>query len=205
MSDTSSSAVPAPGSRRPRTLRALTLGTAAALLAIPTVGAAGASAASGETWDALARCESGGNWGINTGNGYSGGLQFSSGTWAAHGGTQHAPRAHQASREQQIATAERTLARQGWGAWPACSRKLGLTNADKGGSAAAPAPAREAAPSRSAARTAPSGGTYTVARGDTLSKIAKATGRSWQHLHAVNAGVIGGNPNKLRVGQVLTL
>jgi resuscitation-promoting factor RpfA len=85
-----------------------------------------AQAASGQTWDRLAQCESGGNWAINTGNGYYGGLQFSASTWRVFGGTQHAARAHQASRAQQIATAERTLAAQGWGAWPACSRKLGL-------------------------------------------------------------------------------
>ncbi|WP_149361032.1 transglycosylase family protein [Lolliginicoccus suaedae] len=80
----------------------------------------------GSTWDALAQCESNGNWSINTGNGYYGGLQFSQGTWAAHGGTQYAPTANLATREQQIATAEKVRATQGWGAWPACSSKLGL-------------------------------------------------------------------------------
>ncbi|WP_279347339.1 resuscitation-promoting factor [Hoyosella sp. YIM 151337] len=80
----------------------------------------------GSTWDALAQCESTGNWAINTGNGYYGGLQFSQSTWAAYGGTQYAPRADLATREQQIAIAEKTRAGQGWGAWPACSSKLGL-------------------------------------------------------------------------------
>ncbi|AEF41941.1 resuscitation-promoting factor [Hoyosella subflava] len=80
----------------------------------------------GSTWDALAQCESTGNWAINTGNGYYGGLQFSQSTWAAYGGTQYAPRADLATREQQIAIAEKTRASQGWGAWPACSSKLGL-------------------------------------------------------------------------------
>ena len=78
---------------------------------------------SGGVWDRLAQCESGGNWGINTGNGYSGGLQFSPGTWAAHGGSGSAANA---SRAEQIRVAERVRASQGWGAWPACSSKLGL-------------------------------------------------------------------------------
>jgi hypothetical protein len=82
-----------------------------------------AEAAPTSTWDRLAQCESGGNWGINTGNGYHGGLQFSMGTWRAHGGA-GSPSA--ASKGQQIAVAERVLATQGWGAWPACSAKLGL-------------------------------------------------------------------------------
>ncbi|MGA8547165.1 MAG: transglycosylase family protein, partial [Mycobacterium sp.] len=77
-----------------------------------------ASAATDEQWDAVAGCEAGGNWTINTGNGYHGGLQFSQGTWAAHGGGQFAASANQASREQQIAVAERVLATQGRGAWP---------------------------------------------------------------------------------------
>ena len=85
--------------------------------------AAAPVAADGSVWDQLAQCESGGNWSINTGNGYSGGLQFSPGTWAAHGGTGNAANA---SREQQIAVAESVKASQGWGAWPACSSKLGL-------------------------------------------------------------------------------
>lgn len=80
----------------------------------------------GSKWDALAQCESGGNWSINTGNGYQGGLQFHSQTWNAYGGQQYASRADLATREQQIAVAEKVLASQGWGAWPACSAKLGL-------------------------------------------------------------------------------
>jgi LysM repeat protein len=84
---------------------------------------ASAPAGGGGVWDRLARCESGGNWGINTGNGYSGGLQFAPGTWAANGGTGSA---HNASRAEQIRVAERVRASQGWGAWPACSSKLGL-------------------------------------------------------------------------------
>lgn len=82
--------------------------------------------ASGSVWDRLAQCESSGNWHINTGNGFYGGLQFTKSTWLAFGGGQYAPRADLATREQQIAIAEKTLAVQGWGAWPACSSKLGL-------------------------------------------------------------------------------
>ncbi|WP_101650478.1 transglycosylase family protein [Brevibacterium ihuae] len=77
-------------------------------------------------WDRLAQCESGGNWSINTGNGYYGGLQFSASTWKAFGGHRYASNAHLATREEQIAIAEKTQAAQGWGAWPSCSRKLGL-------------------------------------------------------------------------------
>jgi hypothetical protein len=77
-------------------------------------------------WDAVAACESGGDWSIDTGNGYYGGLQFAAGTWRAHGGEEFAPMADQATRDQQIAIAERVLDEQGWGAWPSCSRRLGL-------------------------------------------------------------------------------
>jgi LysM repeat protein len=88
-----------------------------------TVTRSAAAPAGGGVWDRLARCESGGNWGTNTGNGYSGGLQFAPGTWRANGGTGSA---HNASRAEQIRVAERVRASQGWGAWPACSAKLGL-------------------------------------------------------------------------------
>jgi hypothetical protein len=82
--------------------------------------------ASGGVWDAMAQCESGGNWATNTGNGYYGGLQFAAGTWRAMGGTAYAPTADQATKAQQIEIAERVLASQGWGAWPGCARKVGL-------------------------------------------------------------------------------
>lgn len=99
------------------------LGTAATILA------PNASAAPDSDWDRLAQCEAGGNWQINTGNGYHGGLQFSPSTWRAYGGGQFAPFAFQATREQQIAIAEKVLAGQGWGAWPSCSSRLGLSSA----------------------------------------------------------------------------
>ena len=77
-------------------------------------------------WDDLARCESGGNWAINTGNGYYGGLQFSLGTWQGYGGDEFAAYAHQATREEQITVAERLRAARGYAPWPACRAKLGL-------------------------------------------------------------------------------
>ena len=86
-------------------------------------GSSSSSTPSGSVWDKLAQCESGGNWSINTGNGYYGGLQFSLSTWRAYGGS---GMPHQASREQQIAIAKKLQADAGWGAWPACSSKLGL-------------------------------------------------------------------------------
>jgi hypothetical protein len=102
-----------------------------------------AAAAPDSEWDRVASCESGGNWGINTGNGYRGGLQFSQGTWAAHGGGEYATSANQASRDQQIAVAERVLASQGRGAWPVCGR--GLSGASPR-NILADAPAPEAPP-----------------------------------------------------------
>ncbi|MGQ4598272.1 transglycosylase family protein [Nocardia sp. R6R-6] len=80
----------------------------------------------GAIWDALARCESTGNWSINTGNGYFGGVQFDQSTWERQGGLRYAPRADLATREEQIAVAEITRQRQGWGAWPACTGRLGI-------------------------------------------------------------------------------
>jgi LysM repeat protein len=81
------------------------------------------SAPSSGVWASLAQCESGGNWSINTGNGYYGGLQFSLSTWQGYGGS---GMPHEASASEQIAVAERVQASQGWGAWPACSAELGL-------------------------------------------------------------------------------
>lgn len=93
---------------------------AAAGIAATSLAAPSAMAASESAWDQVAACESGGNWSTNTGNGYYGGLQFSADSWAAGGGTQYAPTADQASKEQQIAVAENLLAAQGAGAWPNC-------------------------------------------------------------------------------------
>ncbi|MEW1914500.1 transglycosylase family protein [Kitasatospora sp. NPDC085895] len=231
--------------KRNRVRLAIAGGAAVAVLPVAgLVTATSASAASVSTWDAVAQCESTGNWHINTGNGFYGGLQFTNSTWAAFGGTSFAPRADLATKDQQIAVAEKVLAAQGPGAWPVCSVKAGLT---KGGAApqvdtaaaaapkaaAAPAPkaAAPAAPkadeqkaSRSEARaqlnttakqdapkpSAPAkkntgGGNYTVKAGDTLSKIANAKGVDWKSLYKNNAGVIGGNPNMIFPGQVLSV
>jgi uncharacterized protein YabE (DUF348 family) len=79
----------------------------------------------GTIWDSLAGCEAGGNWAINTGNGFFGGVQFDQGTWEANGGLRYAPRADLATREEQIAIADVTRQRQGWGAWPVCSGRVG--------------------------------------------------------------------------------
>ncbi|OBB02590.1 transglycosylase [Mycobacteriaceae bacterium 1482268.1] len=83
-----------------------------------------AGAATDGEWDKVARCESGGNWAINTGNGYQGGLQFSPSTWRSHGGGEYAPAANMATKDEQIAVAERVLASQGRGAWPVCGTGL---------------------------------------------------------------------------------
>lgn len=93
----------------------------AALPASRTVSYAGSS-----VWDDLARCESGGNWGINSGNGYYGGLQFSHATWHGYGGGEFAEYPHEATREEQIVVAERLRAARGYAPWPACRAKLGL-------------------------------------------------------------------------------
>ena len=148
-------------------------------------------------WTGVAQCESSGNWSINTGNGYYGGLQFSSPTWLGHGGAEFAPRADLATPAQQIEVAERVLLTQGIGAWPHCGQYLmpGTTPA------AAPAPA-PAAP----APVAPAGGTYVVQAGDTLAKIAQAQGVAggWEALWALNRDRIP-DPNLIFVGQLLAI
>jgi hypothetical protein len=98
----------------------------AVALATPLAFTTPAQAASEATWDRIARCESGGNWATNTGNGYYGGLQFTRSTWNSYGGTAYAATANHASRAEQIAIAEKVLAGQGWGAWPTCSKRAGL-------------------------------------------------------------------------------
>ncbi len=187
--------------------------------------ATAANAADGGTWDALAQCESGGNWATNTGNGYTGGLQFSPTTWAAYGGTGSAA---DASREQQIAVAEQVQASQGWGAWPSCAAQLGLSG---GGGATAVAPQSspvQSAPVQSApvqnvpvqsapvaqtpeiprhaAPVALSGETYTLEPGDTLSSAAEKLGVAggWQSLADANLDTIA-DPNLVFAGQVIQL
>jgi LysM repeat protein len=127
-------AIETEGGRKKSRLRAAVL--AGVVVAAPVAGlvtATSASAASTSTWEAVAQCESTGNWSINTGNGYYGGLQFSASTWAAYGGTAYASSADQATEGQQIAVAEKVLASQGPGAWPVCGPQAGLS---QGGAAA---------------------------------------------------------------------
>ncbi|MET3141799.1 UNVERIFIED_ORG: nucleoid-associated protein YgaU [Arthrobacter sp. UYEF2] len=186
------------------------------------------AATDGATWDSLAQCESGGNWATNTGNGYSGGLQFSATTWAAYGGTGSAA---DASREQQIAVAEQVQASQGWGAWPSCAAELGLsggggTTAVTPQSAPVQSPPVQSAPAQAPVEQAPavqvpadavtarqhaapvelSGETYTLEPGDTLSTVADKLGveGGWQSLADANMATIA-NPDLVFSGQVLQL
>ncbi|GGY09206.1 LysM peptidoglycan-binding domain-containing protein [Streptomyces djakartensis] len=178
-----------------------------------------AAAADSGVWDRIAQCESGGNWHINTGNGYYGGLQFAGSTWRAYGGTAYAPTADQASRSQQIAVATKVQAAQGWGAWPVCSARAGASgSAPAAGpvtsakpAPAKPAPAKQAqpakAPERSTARAdrGTSRGDYTVRQGDTLSGIAARHGTTWQRLYTANEAAIGGDPDVIVPGLRLDL
>jgi hypothetical protein len=125
---------------RRRVLRGGAVLAGAAAIGIGVL-AAPASAAPHD-WSGVAQCESGGNWSINTGNGYYGGLQFSSSTWLGHGGGQYAPRADLAAPAEQIAVAERVLSTQGAGAWPTCGKRL-----QSGTTAVAPAPCSAPGPS----------------------------------------------------------
>lgn len=178
------------------------------MIGTPIALAGTANAAPDSAWDKLASCESGNRWNIATGNGYYGGVQFSPTTWVGYGGREFAPMAHQATREQQIAVAERVLAAQGWNAWPSCSSKMGLRGfaAEPNkirASAPAPAAVPVAAPAVAITRT---GATHTVVSGDTLSKIAAQynVAGGWQALFNRNTDVLS-SPNVLRVGQVLKL
>ncbi|MFE1435431.1 transglycosylase family protein [Streptomyces griseoaurantiacus] len=228
------------GPDRPRASRtargaAVLAGALLAPAGLLAAAAGGAAAADGGVWDRIARCESGGNWHIDTGNGYYGGLQFSGGTWRAYGGTAYAATADGASREAQIAVATRVQRAQGWGAWPVCSARAGATGsapAASGGTAsgsgrssggsggsgasnsaphrAAPesAPSRRTAPADRPARHADRGasrGDYTVRTGDTLSGIAERHGTTWQRLYIANSDVIGADPDLIVPGRRLDL
>ncbi|GAB2787410.1 resuscitation-promoting factor protein RpfA [Streptomyces chlorus] len=219
--------------QKPRTAAAL---AGAALLApLGLLASAGsATAADRGVWDRIAQCESGGNWHINTGNGYYGGLQFSASTWRAYGGTAYAPTADRATKTQQITIAAKVQRGQGWGAWPTCSARAGASGSAPGAGSvtAQEAPAKPAEssrrstssnqsnqpnqPNQSVPSKAPaqssggadrssSGGDYTVREGDTLSAIADRHGTTWQQLHAANKAVIGGDPDVILPGQRLVL
>jgi len=202
------------GRHRKPTHHARNFGIATApLVAMIPLTASPAEAATTATWDRLARCESGGNWHINTGNGYYGGLQFSYGTWLSNGGGKYASRADKASKAEQIAVAERLLDNRGWAPWPACSRKLGLDRADAKGSPSGTATASRSKARKVTSKAKPvstqraSGKVYTVRRGDTLSGIAnrKNVPGGWQKLYKINKRTIGGNPGLIHPGQRLVL
>ena len=200
--------------------RATTVAAVAGVAAVTPLLAAGPAQADSVNWDAIAQCESGGNWQINTGNGYSGGLQFSRGTWLAYGGGQYASTAGQASRAQQIAVAERTLAGQGIGAWPTCGKRAGSSASyqpqgkTRSTAERATRSERRSTPARQQRTTtrverssAPAGGkTYVVRSGDTLGKIAAAQGvdGGWKALYAANRSVVE-NPDLIFPGERLTL
>jgi len=217
--------------RRPsKATRAAALaGVTGVAIAAPLMAAGNASAATASEWDAVAQCESGGNWSINTGNGYYGGLQFSASTWAAYGGTQYAAQANQASKAQQIAVAEKVLASQGKGAWPVCGKGLSgasyngaSASGSAGGSSSNSGHSSEQSASRSSERpavksqktvTTPTGkkvkkgdGEYKVVKGDTLSSIAekhKVKG-GWEKLFQLNKDIVE-DANLIYPGQQLHL
>ena len=194
-----------PSNHRSRALSRLgATAAAASLVAAPALVSSPAEAASENTWDQLAQCESSGDWSINTGNGYYGGLQFSQSTWEGFGGSDYASRADLASRSQQIAAAERVLDVQGWGAWPACSSELGLGSAEAGGTPDVDTSGGSAAPA--APSSGSNGGEYVVQAGDTLAAIAEQEGvdGGWRAVYAANQGVLS-DPNLIYVGQNLQL
>lgn len=201
--------------RRPsKAARAIAVVGVTGAAAAPLMAAGSASAATASEWDAVAQCEAGGNWSINTGNGYYGGLQFSASTWAAYGGTAYAATADKATKAQQIEIAEKVLAGQGKGAWPHCG--TGLSSAAYNGSGssqsteATPRATEEKPASRSAERpaaekkstktvTTPTGkkvkkgdGEYKVAKGETLSSIAekKKVKGGWEKLFQLNKDIV---------------
>jgi murein DD-endopeptidase MepM/ murein hydrolase activator NlpD len=210
----------------------LTVTASGAGLALPLIGLSTAHAATAGTWDKVAHCESSGNWRINTGNGYYGGLQFASSTWKSFGGLSYAPRADLATKNQQIAVAEAVLRSQGPGAWPVCSVQAGLNREAATASHTVPVPAakiRQASSHHSkpqakpaaAAHPAPSHPAsahpasahpaghdrYTVEAGDTLSGIAENhdVPGGWPQLYKDNRTVVGGDPDLIFPGQRLAL
>ena len=211
--DTSRNTARDDSARRGRTTAVL---AGAALLApLGLLAASGnAAAADNGVWDRIAQCESGGNWHINTGNGYFGGLQFSAHTLRAYGGGAYASTADRASSSAQITVATRVQQAQGWGAWPVCSGRAGAmgsapsqVSVDKGHTTKKSAPARTPKTPKSPTTSrhpSRSAGDYTVRAGDTLSRIAARHGTDWHRLYAANKSVIGADPNVIVPGQRLT-
>jgi resuscitation-promoting factor RpfA len=194
-----------PDSRKGRSLLRLVV-TGAVAVAAPFALAGTANAAPDSAWEKLARCESGGNWKIDTGNGYYGGLQFTPRTWRAFGGK---GMPHEASKAQQIAVAERVLEAQGWNAWPSCSRKMALRShvaEPHRVRASAPAELQEPNDSPASRSTMKNGADYTIADGDTLALIADShdVPGGWKALYERNRDVLS-SPHALRVGQQLDL
>ncbi|MFA3878513.1 transglycosylase family protein [Streptomyces sp. MMCC 100] len=209
----------------------LTVTAGGAGLALPLVGTGTVHAADVATWDKVAACESTDDWDINTGNGYYGGLQFTQSTWEAFGGTRYAPRADLATKEQQIAVAEKVLDVQGPGAWPVCSQRAGLTRGGdtpdiRPAGGAGPEKTREKSADKPAVTPVKKAGSvkdvqpqttpqsragkarmYTVVTGDTLSGIADAheVRGGWQRLYEANRGAIGSDPDLILPGQRLSL
>jgi len=179
------------------------------------VAAGPASADSGVNWDAVAQCESGGNWHINTGNGYYGGLQFTQSTWRANGGS-GSPQ--NASRAEQIRVAENVLKTQGIGAWPVCGKRGGSAHASSNGSShhqssssgqshhrqKSTTPKAKATPKKAPVKVLNGNGDYTVVSGDTLSKIAGDlnVAGGWQKLYEKNKDIVQ-DPNLIFPGQKL--
>ncbi|WP_282088490.1 transglycosylase family protein [Streptomyces tendae] len=194
----------------------LTVTAGGAGLALPLVGTGTAHAADVETWDKVAACESTDDWDINTGNGYYGGLQFTQSTWEAFGGTRYAPRADLATKEEQIAVAEKVLDVQGPGAWPVCSERAGLTQGGDtpdlrpaGGATSAKksGSVKDVQPQTTPQSRAGKARMYTVITGDTLSGIADTheVRGGWQRLYEANRGAIGSDPDLILPGQRLSL
>ncbi|MEV6234131.1 transglycosylase family protein [Saccharopolyspora shandongensis] len=185
---------------------------AGAVVATPMAIAGTANAA--PDWDKLAQCESSGNWSINSGNGYYGGLQFSASTWAAYGGTQYADSAHQATRLQQISVAEKVLASQGANAWPGCTAKLNWTSGGTKVATKVTPPKQVTTPKKT---TTPkvktetpkptvktNGADYTVQLGDTLSQIGEQFGVHYHEIAQRNSNIIS-DPNLIFPGQQLDI
>ncbi|MFJ9537380.1 transglycosylase family protein [Streptomyces sp. NPDC101225] len=197
----------------------LTVTAGGAGMAIPLIGTGTAHAADVSTWNKVAACESTGNWSINTGNGFYGGLQFTQSTWEAYGGTTYAARADLAGKDQQIAVAEKVLDGQGPHAWPVCSVKAGLTRggptADvhpgagtrSAGTGARKTSVQDVQPHRTPQSRAGSAEMYTVVRGDSLSEIAETehVHGGWHRLYAANRATIGADPDLILPGQRLNL
>lgn len=193
----------------------LTVTVGGAGMAIPLIGTGVANAADVDTWNKVAACESTNNWQINTGNGYYGGLQFTQSTWEAYGGRAYAARADLATKDQQIAVAEKVLKGQGPGAWPTCSVRAGLTRGgdtpdiNPSGKSAQPAKrtVRDVQPQTTPQSQAGTAEMYTVVRGDTLSGIAgsREVRGGWRQLYDANRRTVGADPDMIIPGQRLSL